>query len=81
MWIINNDSLNNINSLSNINSDLMSSMIINNNLQLSECDVQSLCDYLASPNGPIAIYDNAPGCNGPEEIQQACLISVDNNSK
>jgi hypothetical protein len=35
--------------------------------------VQSICDYLASPNGNVEIYYNAPGCNSPEEVDSACV--------
>ncbi len=39
---------------------------------MSNCDAQSICDYLASPNGTIIIHDNAPGCNSPEEVEEDC---------
>jgi hypothetical protein len=39
---------------------------------LSECDVQSICDYLAAQNGTITIEDNATGCNSPEEVLDSC---------
>lgn len=46
---------------------------------LSTCEVQSICDYLANPNGYITIFDNAPGCNSLAEVQEACdsIISVE----
>ena len=39
---------------------------------LSTCEVQSICDYLASPTGFIEIYNNAIGCNSLEEVEEAC---------
>jgi len=39
---------------------------------LSTCAVQGICDYLAAPNGIMEIYDNAPGCDSPEEVEAAC---------
>lgn len=45
---------------------------IRNNSELFICDVQSICDYLATPLGTIEIYNNAPGCNSPEEVEEAC---------
>jgi len=39
--------------------------------------VQSICDYLSSPNGTVEIHDNAPGCNSPEEVELHCLTQVE----
>jgi hypothetical protein len=41
---------------------------------LATCEVQSICNYLASPNGTITILDNATGCNSQEEVEEACAI-------
>jgi len=32
----------------------------------------SICNYLANPNGTISIYNNATGCDSPEEVQDSC---------
>ncbi len=42
------------------------------NTSLSECDIASICAYLAVPGGNIGIHGNAPGCNSPEEVEAAC---------
>jgi hypothetical protein len=55
----------------------ISNLYIAFNDMLSSCDVQSICNYLASPNGTIMITDNAPGCNSPEEIEVHCLTDID----
>jgi hypothetical protein len=34
--------------------------------------VQSICDYLASPNGTCYISLNAYGCNSQQEVETAC---------
>ncbi|MCD4679823.1 MAG: hypothetical protein K8S00_05490 [Bacteroidales bacterium] len=34
--------------------------------------MQSVCDYLASPNGTIYIENNASGCNSQQEVEDAC---------
>ncbi|MEA3445984.1 MAG: T9SS type A sorting domain-containing protein [Bacteroidota bacterium] len=53
-------------------------LYIHNNVNLSECSIQSVCNYLNNSFGG-AIYDNAPGCNSPEEIDSLCnLISIEN---
>jgi len=61
-------SLSGLESVSSIGGDLR----ILNNPELSTCDVQSICDYLAAPVGTIVIHDNAPGCNSPEEVEEVC---------
>ena len=38
--------------------------------------MQSICDYLVSPNGTIEIHDNAPDCNSPEEVLEACAVGI-----
>jgi hypothetical protein len=39
--------------------------------------VQSICDYLYSPNGTIEIHDNGPGCNSREEVIIACDVGIE----
>ena len=39
---------------------------------MSKCEAESVCAYLANPNGDIEIYDNATCCNSPEEVEEAC---------
>lgn len=46
------------------------------NVSLSTCEVKSICDFLASPNGTIEIANNASGCNSKQEIEAACLVSA-----
>jgi|GEM_PF-370267 len=72
-----NNSLLSLAGLDNIDANTVTDLMIGNNSSLSTCDVQSICDYLASPNGTIEIYNNAPGCNSPEEVEEACLISIE----
>ena len=44
------------------------------------CEVQSICNYLAAPNGNIEIHDNATGCNSQEEVEEACeTVSIIEN--
>jgi len=50
------------------NSDIS---IFGNNL-LSVCEIQSICNYLAFNIGFADIYDNACGCNSPQEVEEAC---------
>jgi len=53
---------------------------INYNNSLSTCEVQSICDYLAAPNGSVSIYSNATGCNSQEEVEAACVYLSDGST-
>jgi hypothetical protein len=74
-----NAQLGSLSGLDNIEPNSIVSLLIENNPNLSECDVQSICDYLAAPNGSVWIYGNAAGCNSQEEILEACLSTVDDS--
>jgi hypothetical protein len=80
LGILDNLSLTDITALENIGSTSINNLFIINNPFLSECDVQSICEYLAAPGGTIEIHDNTPGCNSPEEVQEHCLTSVKENN-
>ena len=49
--------------------------ILNNDV-LSNCDINSICDYLAVPNGTVEIHSNAEGCNSQQEVEEACASSI-----
>ncbi|GAP44266.1 protein containing Por secretion system C-terminal sorting domain [Lentimicrobium saccharophilum] len=66
--------LTNLTGLENIAAESIINLRIFNNSDLSSCAVQSICDYLAAPNGTIEIAYNAPGCNSQQEVQEACWI-------
>jgi len=67
-----NNSLFSLEGLGNIEPQSISDLYIYDNSLLSSCAVQSICDYLVSPNGNVMIENNAPGCNSLEEVQEAC---------
>ena len=67
-----NDALTSLTGLGSIEAGSISNLDIHENDVLSTCEVQSICDYLVAPYSTIVIHDNAPGCNNPEEVQQAC---------
>jgi hypothetical protein len=76
--IIGNDTLTSLTGLGNIDAATISNLSIFENTSLSTCEVKSICDYLASPNGTIVIHDNASGCNSQEEVEEACdTVSVE----
>ena len=72
LYIEGNALINSLTGLHNIDAGSISDLWIGGNVALSSCEVQSICDYLASPNGNIYIGNNAPGCNSPDEVDSAC---------
>ncbi len=70
--IINTADLMSLAGLDKIDASSISNLFIRNNDSLSYCEVKSICDYLANPNGNIYIEYNATGCNSKEEVEEAC---------
>lgn len=64
--------LSSLEGLENIETSTISNLSIYRNGNLSNCEVESICDYLTSPNGKVAIYNNAEGCNSPPAIAHSC---------
>lgn len=76
--ITENAALTSLTGLENIDASSINNLWIKHNNSLSICEILSICDYLASQNGTVEIYDNAPGCNSQEEVEAACsTISVE----
>ena len=75
--ISNNQSLINLSGLENLEASSIIDLTIVNNPTLSECSVQSICEYLVSPNGTVSIANNASGCESSEEVEAACLVGID----
>ena len=71
--IMSNSSLTSLAGLENIDGTSISYLDIRDNSSLSTCEVQSICDYLATPDASLLIHANAPGCNSAAEIKEACL--------
>ncbi|MBU2650043.1 MAG: T9SS type A sorting domain-containing protein [Bacteroidetes bacterium] len=72
LGIVGNPVLTSLSGLDNVNAESISGLFIANNVTLSTCEVESVCEYLANPGGEIEIHDNAPGCNSMIEVQTAC---------
>jgi len=64
--------------LDNIESQSITDLEIRYNPVLSVCEVQSVCEYLASPGGMVNISNNTTGCNSEEEVNGACGTGLDN---
>jgi hypothetical protein len=78
--IIDNDVLANLSGLNNIEAGSIEDLTIVNNNSLTTCDIYSICQYLANPNGTIAIHDNADGCDSVEELEELCGVSIHENT-
>ncbi len=76
--IKNNVALTNLSGIDNIDAASIDNLYIFGNISLSTCEVESICNYLASPNGVIEIHDNATGCNNKAEVEVACESGVPN---
>jgi len=74
LWITDNPMLENIEALAYISLAIYYDLYIINNPTLSQCDIDNICDYLINPSGTVEIYDNAIGCNSPEEVEEACEV-------
>jgi hypothetical protein len=75
IWIWSSD-LNSLSGLENIDPGSITSLSMEYNYSLSDCEVQSICDYLASPDAYVNIDGNAPGCNSREEVEAACTVGL-----
>ncbi|HEY9114613.1 MAG TPA: hypothetical protein VIN10_07920, partial [Bacteroidales bacterium] len=71
-----NYTLSSLSGLDNIDAGSITDLTIRNNRALSNCEVQSICEYLASPNGKVNIYNNAYGCKTPWEIADSCGVEL-----
>jgi len=75
LQIFDNAVLTNLSGLENVDAGSVDFLRIYGNPSLSDCQVQSICDYLASPAGEIDIFSNAEGCNNPPEVSAGCGIA------
>ncbi|RRA98125.1 putative Ig domain-containing protein [Larkinella rosea] len=67
-----NAALNSLKGLSSL-TRIELNLTIKDNPQLSECAIDAICRYLASPPGEVTISNNAPGCNSVDDVQANCL--------
>jgi hypothetical protein len=79
LWLEKNSALASLTGLENIDAGTISDLSIYYNDSLSNCEVESICDYLLSPNGTIDIHDNATGCNSQAEVEAACAMITVND--
>ncbi len=73
--IIGNHELVKLSGIANIDAASIADLTIAHNSLLTTCEVESICNYLISPNGSISIESNATGCNSQAEVAYACGIT------
>jgi hypothetical protein len=71
-----NDLLTSLDGLNNLDNNSINNLTIVGNPSLTDCHIESICEYLIAPNGRVRIHDNATGCNNPPEIADSCGISL-----
>ena len=73
--IENNNSLTTLAGLENIDGNSITLLYMRLNPSLSNCAIESICEFLATPYGQIIIYGNAVGCNSQQEVEDSCGIT------
>lgn len=68
--------LTSIDGIKNIDASSITNLHIVGNTSLSNCAVQSICDFLAGPFSYVEIYGNASGCGSEGEVFDQCLEGV-----
>jgi hypothetical protein len=75
LLVFSNPNLTSLEGLGNIAAGSISNMGITGNPLLTDCELQSICNYLSNPGGIVQIASNGPGCNSAIEVSVACGIT------
>ncbi len=81
LWVGYNESLTSLSGLENIDHESFNMLFLIFNPAMTDCDVLSICDFLAAQEGIIQITDNATGCNNQLEILAECEVGMENLMK
>jgi hypothetical protein len=76
LWIYENPLITNLSGLDNIAPESISILSITYNPLLSNCQAQSICEYLLDPSGGLEINNNATGCNSVDQVESSCLVGI-----
>lgn len=79
--ISNNAQLSDISSLNSLDVNTISSVEIQNNIQLATCNEIWLCNYLSVSSPVTTISGNASGCNSTTEISSGCSLGIGENTE
>ena len=74
--VVSNLKINSLTGLENVGS-INGDISIQYNPLLTECEIQSICNYLSNPTGSVNIYNNGESCNNPSIIASNCGFSID----
>ncbi len=72
-----NSYLTTLEGLDNIEPSTIDAIEINDNNYLATCEVQSICDYIATPGAIVNISDNSANCNSEDAVILACQLVDD----
>jgi len=75
--IVDNEVITSLYGLESIESESIVDLNITGNSALSECDIWNICQYLNNSSGTVVIENNAPECNSIEEVEEHCLIGIE----
>lgn len=67
-------SLTSLNGLDSLDASTIENLALTNNTNLSECGIESICNYLSNPNGTVTIECNYYGCNSESEVEETCTV-------
>jgi len=73
----NNSSLSDISALSNISFSELSYLTIKDNIELSVCNINSICNALENGITEFTIENNGNDCNTVSEIEEVCATSIE----
>lgn len=72
-----NDTISDISGIQNIDPYSINLLKIIDNKNLSACHIQNICDYIILQVDSVLIEGNDLGCNSSEEVEEACLTNID----
>ncbi|KAA3622738.1 MAG: T9SS C-terminal target domain-containing protein, partial [Bacteroidetes bacterium] len=75
LYLDNNDNLTSLAGLQNISPDSLIYLQIGYSENLSDCSIESLCNYLQDSGNEASITNNSTGCNSRGQILEACEIT------
>ena len=73
----NNEGLQSLLGIENVDPESFINLEIGSSMQLNDCGVKSICNYLKEPSNPASIVDNQVGCSSREVVlaSNGCLAA------
>lgn len=76
LLITGNHSLTSLDGFEGLLPETLQSLYVANNHSLSDCAVESLCDYLIDQVGEAYFANNSGGCSSIEDVMDACFTAL-----